>query len=456
MRLWPRSLRGRLSVSAGLLAGLLIVTGTLLVSADVTHTIDTTIDHELRNRIEVVKAGVGAGVLDVVVADTFSQVTTADGQVVQSSFGDGKPAVLTPDERARALANSAVVANRSVTGVGPRTRLLAEPITVSGHTEVVVVGATTQPLERARQRARLALAVLMPLVVIGLGVGAWLLVGAVLRPVTRLTDEAARLSVNDPARRLPEPTGDHEVALLARHLNTLLDRVQAAMAADRAFVDDASHELRTPISVLRGEIELAQLALDDARHDPTRLDAVSESLEAARDETERLSRLADDLLVLARMDQGQVRLHKQAVHPRQLAESVVSRLGPGRIRMDVSGDDVLVNADPARIEQVLTNLVANARRHAFSKVRIIVEDLGNVGVAVTVADDGKGFPTDLLPVAFERFRRADPARTGRATGREGTGLGLAIVSAIVTSHDGDISATNGPPLGGAAVRLRLP
>jgi len=462
MRWWPASLRGRLSLSAALLAGLLLVAGTLLVSADVTRTIGATIDHELRDRLDVVKAGVSAGALDVVVADTFAQVTTADGAVVKSSFGEGKPAVLTAGEQQRALDSRVVVVNRAAAGVGPRTRLLAEPIVVGGRTEVVVVGATTEPLERARQRARLTLAVLMPIVVLALGLGAWVLVGAVLRPVTRLTDEAARLSMDDPSRRLPEPTGDHEVAVLGRHLNTLLDRVQAAMATDRAFVDDASHELRTPISVLRGEVELAQLALADARSDPShldvsRLDAVGESLAAARDETERLSRLADDLLVLARMDQGQVRLRKEAVHPRQLAEAVVARLGPGRTRVDVVGDDVLVNADAARIEQVLTNLVANARRHAFSKVLIAVEDLGSDGASVTVADDGKGFPVDLLPVAFERFRRANPARTGRAPGREGgTGLGLAIVSAIVASHRGDISASNGPPLGGAAVRVRLP
>jgi signal transduction histidine kinase len=246
------------------------------------------------------------------------------------------------------------------------------------------------------------------------------------------------------------------VAALARHLNTLLVRVQESMAADRAFVDDASHELRTPISVLRGEVELAQLAAADARADPTRLDAVDESLRAAREETDRLSRLADDLLVLARMDQGQVRLRKQAVDPRQLVEAVVARLGPGRTRIEITGGHSLVNADPARIEQVLTNLVANARRHAFSRVLIGVEDLGAQGVAVTVSDDGKGFPANLLPDAFGRFRRADPARTGRTPSAEGTGLGLAIVAAIVTSHGGDIGATNGPPLGGASVHVRLP
>ena len=122
----------------------------------------------------------------------------------------------------------------------------------------------------------------------------------------------------------------------------------------------------------------------------------------------------------------------------------------------MAGDDVLVNADRQRLEQVLGNLVANARTFARGRVLVQVTGLGADGARIEVADDGPGFPDHLVASAFARFRRADRARGGRRIGTEGTGLGLAIVAAVVDAHDGSVDAANGPPLGGAVVTVRLP
>ena len=141
---------------------------------------------------------------------------------------------------------------------------------------------------------------------------------------------------------------------------------------------------------------------------------------------------------------------------RRLAEEVVARLGTDHPITTVVGDDVLVNADRQRLEQVVGNLVANARTFARGRVQVTVSGHGADGGRIEVADDGPGFPDRLVASAFDRFRRADRARGGRRLGTDGTGLGLAIVAAVVDAHHGSVAAANGPPLGGAVVTVRLP
>lgn len=226
----------------------------------------------------------------------------------------------------------------------------------------------------------------------------------------------------------------------------MLDRIEVSFARERAFVDDASHELRTPIAIARAELELGLQRPRDHQ-------AMAESMRSALEEVERLGQLAEDLLVLARADAGMLPIRQAPVELRSLAQHLASRLGaqPGPA-VDVTGPEVLVEADRQWLEQMLTNLVHNARRFAAGRVRIDVASDGDA-VRVTVADDGPGFPAPLVPVSFGRFSRADPAR-GRIGG--GAGLGLAIVAALTEAHGGSVEASNGPPLGGAAVTLRLP
>jgi signal transduction histidine kinase len=452
---WRFSLRARLSLVFGVAAGVLVAIGVLVVSAVLVHSVDSAVDTELTRRLADVSAAAVSRSNSVITADQFAQVIASDGSLlVDSSFGARGP-VLSGSELTAALKAPRQV-DRAVPGLSEHARLSSNPERAGGRDVVVVVGAPTDAVVDARARARLVLWVAAPLAAVLLGAAAWVLIGAVLRPVNRLAGEAARLSVAEPGRRLPVPAGDHEVAALARNLNALLDRVEDAMAAERQFLDDASHELRTPLTILRGEVELAQLALADhaSGTDPAGREAAVRSLQVAQGEAERLSTMAEDLLVLARLDRGEERLRREAVNLRRLADGVVGRLATDRPRVKVAGDDVLVNVDRQRVEQVLTNLVKNAQTHALGRVTVGVRSLGSEGAELEVADDGPGFPERLLPGAFGRFRRADAARRRKAEGS--SGLGLAIVAAVVAAHGGSVEAANGPPLGGAVVRVRLP
>ena len=446
-----RSLRARLTIAAVVTSAVLLIVGTLLVASDVSARLNQAIDADLTHRFADVSTAVRAGAYEAIAADPLTQVVTLDGQLEQRSILPGQVALLTTGE-VRDAGRAPIVVDHG------RVRLRAE----RQGDHVVVVGTSSDALHAVRDRERLVLLVLIPTLVTLAGLGAWLLVGATLRPVTAMAREAERLSVHDPARRLPEPSGDDEVGALARNLNALLDRVHETMAADRALVDNASHELRTPLGVLRGELELAQLNLADlaaAGAKATPVDLVADSLARAHNEVGRLGRLTEDLLTLARFDRDEAPLRLRAVDVRKLADELVERLGRPGAQLLVDGPHVLVNADRDRLEQVLTNLVGNAIRHARTRVRISVADLGGDGVEIVVADDGNGFPERLLPHVFERFRRADLARRRTASNDgpdSGTGLGMAIVAAIVAAHRATITAGNGPPLGGAVVTVRLP
>jgi two-component system, OmpR family, sensor kinase len=450
----PRpSLRARLAVTFAALAGLVTLGAVLLVAADQARATDQTVDKGLEGRLTDVAAAARAGANDVVAADPYAQLLSADGTILAASPRAAATPLLSPEEVAAATGHDLRL-DRSVPGLRHARVVTAMVTSESGR--VLVVAASTEAAVVSKRKAIQAVLVATPVAVVLLGIGAWVLVGAALRPVQRLADEAERLSLDRPGDRLPVPQGDHEVAALARRLNGLLARVDEAIAADRQFLDDASHELRTPLGVLRGEVELALLTLADLWGEPARahhLDALETSLTIAREEAERLSHLADDLLVLARLDRGELRLRRRAVHLRRLAEEVTGRV-KGRNRVGVEGDDVLVNADPARLEQALVNLVGNADRHALSRVLVSVAPTMDGGAVITVADDGRGFPEHLLDHAFERFRRAAGAR-GRAGGAS-TGLGLAIVAAIAQAHGGTVRADNGGPYGGAVVTLVLP
>jgi two-component system, OmpR family, sensor kinase len=276
-----------------------------------------------------------------------------------------------------------------------------------------------------------------------------------------MSQEADAISLAQAGRRLAQPPGEDEIAQLGRTLNAMLDRIEASFARERMFLDDASHELRTPIAVLRAELEMALLESGDPA-------ATERSLRSALEEADRLSHLAEDLLVLARATAGRLPLRRRPVDIRALAQGVASRsangagrraaeAGAGRsaqgVKVEVDGATAQAVVDPARLEQVVSNLVSNARRFARRRVRVAIRTEGD-DVVVTVADDGPGFPEALLPVAFDRFTRAEASRSHEAGA--GAGLGLAIVAAIVRAHGGTISAANGPPLGGAAVVVRLP
>jgi two-component system, OmpR family, sensor kinase len=376
--------------------------------------------------------------------DPFAQVLTLSGQVEDQSPGTRERAIpsLTAAQLAR-VGNGRYFLG-DVRQLGGDSELLATPIRVGGTPMVLVVGSPIGDYYRARERLELVLVLAGPLLIGLLAASGWLLAGAALRPVRRLTGEADEISVNELGRRLPVPESNDEIEHLARTINAMLDRIERSVANERMFIDDASHELRTPISILRGELELALARPEDVGE-------VTASLQSALDETIRLGRLAEDLLALARVRSGELRLRPDSVDLRAAAERVARSLEGSGPSIEVAGSG-RAWADPDRIDQVLVNLMVNARRHAASRVEVLVH-VDGASCVLSVGDDGTGFPASMLPVTFERFVRADPAR-GRDTG--GTGLGLAIVAALARAQGATIEAGNGAPLGGALVSITFP
>jgi signal transduction histidine kinase len=245
---------------------------------------------------------------------------------------------------------------------------------------------------------------------------------------------AATISAAEAEARLPLPEAQDEIRRLGETLNEMLARLQAAFARERAFVADASHELRTPLAILKAELELASRG-------PRSNDELAAAVQSAVVEVDRLSRLAEDLLVLARADDGRlpVRAEPQPLEPlvRGVACAFESRArAAGREITTESPEGLEATVDAQRIRQALGNLVENALRHGAGEVHVSAVHV-NGDVELHVADHGPGFPADFLPHAFERFTRGDHARA-----RGGAGLGLAIVDAIARGHGGSVHARN--------------
>jgi hypothetical protein len=234
-------------------------------------------------------------------------------------------------------------------------------------------------------------------------------------------------------------------------MNSLLARLHSALARQRSFVADASHELRTPFAVLQGELELA------AKPGRSR-EELAGAVAAAADEAARLSRITDDLLLLARSDEDQLSARTEptdlAVLLSRSAEQARQRSAEAGVTCVVSVPPGLVAVlDPGRIRQAVDNLVDNALRFAPAGTQIEISARARgADLSIAVTDAGPGFPADYLPYAFGRFRRAD---SGRARADGGAGLGLAIVQAIARAHGGTASARNREE-GGAVVWLELP
>ena len=447
MRLAPSSVRGRLALLFAVGSGAVLVASAGFLYVNFAGEVDGAVTEGLRARADDLASLVAEQAPAVPEGEPYGQVVAPSGEVIASSATvPGGRAVLTNDERLRAEV-SEVILWRASAGLGRRSALLARPVTAAdGRVVVVVVGTSLDTVGRAQDRLVLALVVVSPLLVAILAGSGWVLCSAALRPVRRMTERAAEFSATDAHQRLPVPDSGDEIAQLGITLNGMLDRIQAATAHERAFVDDASHELRTPISILRTEIELALRNPGDRAE-------VEAALRSALEEAERVSRLAEDLLVLARAAAGALPLRRQAVGLREAAETAAARAGAiGGPDITVEGEEAMADADPERVEQVLTNLIDNARRHATSKVCLVVTNRGDE-VELVVADDGPGFALQVEGSAFDRFTRGDATRR-RNTG--GAGLGLAIVETIVKGHGGSVTAGGGPPLGGATVTVRLP
>lgn len=450
VRFGPSSLRSRLALLFALGTGTLLLLSAGLLYVTLDAALEDAIDDGLRARADDVASLVTAG-RDLPPAEVFAQLLAADGRVVAASAGAAADGPIVEEGTIKSIGQEPRTLDRPVPGLGRRARLLIQRFPGAGDARFVVVGSSIDESDRARNHLGLALGLGSPLLATVLAGAGWLLAGAALRPVAAMTTEAGAISAIEPGRRLPEPPGDDEIARLGRTLNDMLARIETAFAHERAFVDHASHELRTPVAILQAELELA-LAAPGGRSE------VEATLRSALDEVGRLGDLASDLLVLARAEAGGIPVDRAPTDLAAMAQRVATQLRmtahPARaVNVEIEPASIVAAVDPVRFEQILVNLLANAVGHAAARVEVRFEVGADGVVTLQVADDGSGFPEDFLPVAFERFTRADAAR-GRSTG--GTGLGLAIVAGLARAHGGTARVMNGPPLGGAVVSVLIP
>jgi heavy metal sensor kinase len=280
--------------------------------------------------------------------------------------------------------------------------------------------------------------------------GGWVVSGRILRPVAAISGAASAISATNLSRRIDTAAVDHELAGLAAVLNATFDRLEAAFERQSRFTADASHELRTPLAVLRSQ---AELALSRPRSEPEYREALETCLRAAG----RMAGLVDGLLTLARADAGKLDLRRQPVDLARVVEEGVSLVGPLAAAKSVSVSTRLapaeVTGDPERLGQVVTNLLGNAVQYNRSGGQVLVGlRVGSGRAVLSVCDTGVGIPEADRPHVFERFYRADRARS-RASG--GSGLGLAICKSIVEAHGGVIDFETEPGRG-STFFVRLP
>jgi two-component system, OmpR family, sensor kinase len=411
------------------------------------------LDRELRQRAQdltPVVAQRGAPLADAAGSgfiergESFAEVVTPAGRVLQATATLHGSALLSRAEASRATTGAFFLDRRDAPGLNEPARLLATPIPTAGHPAVLVVGNTRENGAEALRRVRTQLLIGLPLLLVltsGLG---YRLTGAALRPVEEMRRRAAAMSGAGAGQRLPVPPGNDELARLGSTLNELLARVEATLVRERAFVANASHELRTPLALMRTELELAVRR-------PRPVAELTGAIASASEEVQRLTRLADDLLVLATAEDAGMRVELVPVEVPPLLARLAARFrataaGLGRdIRID-SGRVASVKADPDRLEQALGNLIANALQHGDGAVTVAARATADA-VVFEVTDEGNGFSSAMLSHGFERFAHSSSGG--------GSGLGLSVVAAVSRAHGGCAGIGN-PAMSGAQAWIRLP
>ncbi|HLL51737.1 MAG TPA: HAMP domain-containing sensor histidine kinase, partial [Thermomicrobiales bacterium] len=387
------------------------------------------------------------------------QITSPSGDVVRSSeYAPGDPLVNAFDEPSRDPRFVSTELN------GEQARAVHFPVTVTDRDGVrwyigaVIVGERLTTMHETLASLRQVLLVTSALGLALALAGGWVLAGRALRPVDRVTAAAAAIAAGDGtamslSARLPVPRTDDELSRLSATFNAMLDRLQGSFRAQERFVGDASHELRTPLTAIRGNVDVL---MRQTRRDPSGLDPIdlAPALDDIRRESDRMRRLLDDLLLLARADasdghtdtavvrRDRVRLNEIAADAVRSAEALAS----GHTLELEAPRSVEIPGDADRLHQLLMILLDNAVRHTppTGRIRVALAATPDGQARIAVRDEGEGIAPEHLPHVFERFYRADGAR-GRSSG--GTGLGLAIAQAICRAHGGEITVSSAPGKG---------
>lgn len=433
-----------------------LLAGGFLIHERFEAQLSTTIDQGLRTRADDVTAlvrrsrgGLGAGSTDPLTGagESAAQVLTSAGNVFQTTPQLGPEPLLTPAEAAGASDGPTYLIHSQVRSLEGSARILAAPIETRGRRLLVVVASSLGERGEALTSLTAILLIGGPLALLISSLASFGAVTAALRPVEAMRRRAADISTAEPDHRLPVSPAPDELRRLGETLNEMLGRIQETLEHERAFVDDASHELRTPLALHRTELELALRYAEDP-------DQLRAAISSAIVEADRLSSLAEDLLALARSDQRALELDREELDTRTLLAAVATRFEGSADETDrrlvvEDGPGLDLIGDRRRLEQALGNLVANALGHGAGDVTLrATTSAGRVRMEVT--DFGEGPEAAFLPHAFERFTRADAARS-----TPGTGLGLPIVAAVAQAHGG-AAGLETLPGGGTAAWIEIP
>ena len=325
-------------------------------------------------------------------------------------------------------------------GHGPE-KVIREATHVPGTNAVVCAILSEEPVQRAQTAVIIARAIVLPLVVAGVCIAVWLAVGRALRSVDDLRTQAERLAETDDRLLRVQETGD-EVELLGTTLNNLLESLHHKSRSTRQFIADAGHELRTPLATLRIALEFGQ----DSEEGELRA-----SVHDALTDLDRLERLIQDLLALARSDAMETTHHFETISLDSVVRDSVESYQRTRqsTALELALEPVEIEGDGAALRSMATNLLTNAMRHAHSRVTVRLRSVDG-HAELSVDDDGDGLSDADVTRVFDRFVRLGDARE-RESG--GSGLGLAIVASVASAHGGTVTASPGP---GGHFRVVLP
>jgi heavy metal sensor kinase len=300
---------------------------------------------------------------------------------------------------------------------------------------LVEAGADMEPLFHLLHSLVVILLIVMPVILVGAALGGHLLMAGPLRPVVALTEQAERIGRKELGERLPVIRSGDELERLSLALNRMIERLEEALAHNQRFSADASHELRTPLTIIHGELEAL---LEIPGLDTQTVEGISSAL----DESDRMSRIVHGLMTISRLDSGGERIEMRPVELTSVVRSTLDHMSlladeKAILLTCTAVAPVWVTGDAMRLKQVIVNLVDNAIKYTpeGGSIEVMLQSQEEQAV-LTVTDTGIGIPADSIPFVFDRFYRADKARS-RASG--GTGLGLAIVKAICTAHNGSVS-----------------
>lgn len=432
-RSW-RSVRGRTTLGATVVVAVALLIGAFSFYGALSASIHGSTERAAEQRLEELteRAG-GPGGKDIdALDDEILQIIGADGSVRAASEDAREKLGSTP---------LPVDDDPQTTTVDGETVLVVSEDIERDQTLVLAVSMEDDAETLATVATLLAIA--LPLLLLLVAVTTWSVVGRALRPVELIREEVDGITAERLHQRVPVPETADEIAALATTMNGMLDRLDAAATAQRRFVSDASHELRSPLATIRQHAELAQ-----AHPDVT---SIGELAEVVSEEGLRLQGIVESLLLLARLDEG-ASTHDEAVDLDDIALGEVRRLRAAGIDVDGSGIHAArVHGDPRLLGQLVRNLADNAVRHSRGRVAIGVTPSDGC-VFVTIEDDGTGVPAEERERIFERFVRLDEARSRDAGG---SGLGLAIARGIAASGHGTLTVDDSR-WGGARFVLTLP